>query len=43
YFILAVILVFVYLKSNRNLASSITIHMLNNLLSFIITIYTISM
>ncbi|MEJ7548060.1 CPBP family intramembrane glutamic endopeptidase, partial [Staphylococcus hominis] len=33
YFILAVILVFVYLKSNRNLASSITIHMLNNLLS----------
>ena len=41
YFILALSLVFVYLISGRNLAASIGLHMLNNLVSFIYTVWTI--
>lgn len=41
YFILAIALVTVYLVSKRNLAASISLHMLNNLVSFIYTIWTI--
>ncbi|MFC1451668.1 CPBP family intramembrane glutamate endopeptidase, partial [Bacillus cereus] len=32
---------YVYLKSNRNLASSISLHMLNNFISFIWTIIVV--
>lgn len=41
YLILAIALVYVYLKSNRNLASSISLHMLNNFISFIWTIIVV--
>lgn len=41
YFILALSLVFVYLISGRNLAASIGLHMLNNLVSFIYTVWAI--
>lgn len=41
YFILAIALVFVYLISKRNLAASISLHMLNNLVSFVFTIFSI--
>lgn len=41
YFILAIILVVSYLKAKRNLASSITIHILNNLISFIWTLFIV--
>ena len=41
YFILAIALVSVYLISKRNLAASISLHMLNNLVSFIYTLWSI--
>ncbi|MCE3398739.1 CPBP family intramembrane metalloprotease, partial [Staphylococcus aureus] len=41
YFILAIALVSVYLVSKRNLAASISLHMLNNLVSFIYTLWSI--
>ena len=41
YFILAIILVVSYLKAKRNLAASMTIHILNNLISFIWTLFII--
>ncbi|MEB8127075.1 CPBP family intramembrane metalloprotease [Staphylococcus succinus] len=42
YFILAIGLVYAYLKSGRKLISSLSLHMLNNLISFILTIYTLN-
>lgn len=41
YLILGILLVFVYMKAGRNLAASVTIHMLHNCISFIITVATI--
>ncbi len=41
YLILAISLVYVYLKSDRKLAASLSLHMLNNLISFIWTIIVI--
>ncbi|MBO1199966.1 CPBP family intramembrane metalloprotease [Staphylococcus simiae] len=41
YLILACALVFIYLKSGRNLGASIAFHILNNLISFIISIITL--
>lgn len=41
YFILAIALVSVYLISKRNLAASISLHILNNLVSFIYTLWSI--
>lgn len=38
YLILAVPLVFLYIKSGRNLGVSIAFHMLNNFISFVVTI-----
>ena len=41
YLILAISLVYVYLKSDRKLAASLSLHMLNNLISFIWTIIVV--
>ena len=41
YLILAIAMVYVYLKSGRKLIASVSLHMLNNLISFIFTIITL--
>lgn len=39
YFIIAIVLVYVYFKSGKNTAATIAIHMSNNLVSYIITVF----
>ncbi|MCD0570826.1 CPBP family intramembrane metalloprotease, partial [Staphylococcus aureus] len=41
YLILSIILVFTYLKSGRNLGSTIALHIANNFVSFVISVISI--